>query len=155
MPCRSSIVEEYPVRACPVLLSTLGQSTGVVYTVDGPRIRHPPDLGKPVALRTCPISGPHANKCGSASVAAKPLYFEDLSDLRTANYISAMSKHLTPGIGDPGSETRDRRPGIGDLGSESRDWRPGGHPKFCPYASVLMAPLPLAETPSTCLNPKP
>jgi hypothetical protein len=29
-------------------------------TVDGPQIGHLPDPGNPVALRTCPISGPHA-----------------------------------------------------------------------------------------------
>jgi hypothetical protein len=29
-------------------------------TDDSPQIGHAPDPGKPVALRTCPISGPHA-----------------------------------------------------------------------------------------------
>jgi hypothetical protein len=28
-------------------------------TIDSPQIGHAPDPGKPVALRTCPISGPH------------------------------------------------------------------------------------------------
>jgi hypothetical protein len=92
----------HPTRQAPQYVQNL-------VTVDSPEIGHPPDPGKPVVFRTCPISGPHAIG-GSASVAAKYRHFEDLSDLRvsvimTVNYSPQQRLPLRSHIGniqDPG-----------------------------------------------------
>jgi hypothetical protein len=56
--CTPSLVEEHHLGLEAIQVE---QTTG---RVDSPEIGHPPDPGKPVASRTCPISGPH--------VAARP-----------------------------------------------------------------------------------
>jgi hypothetical protein len=55
-------------------------------TVDSPKIGHPPDPGKPAALRTWPLSRPHAVGVWHRVVAAKTRRFKDLSDLRVSDF---------------------------------------------------------------------
>jgi hypothetical protein len=86
------------VLTTPSGLTNLQVLLVMVSYTDSSQIGHPSNPGKPVALRICPISGPHATglgfrvygnpRCGSASVAARTRHFEDLSDLRTVKCTS-------------------------------------------------------------------
>jgi hypothetical protein len=55
------------------------------YTVDSPHIENYPDQGKSVAFEYLSYIRAGCNGCGSASVAAKPPHFEDLSGLKVSD----------------------------------------------------------------------
>jgi hypothetical protein len=77
--------------ACSFQQSTekLHQSMYLEATVDNPQIGHLSDPGKPVAFRSCPISGPHAIAAARPSpqkpVTLRTCPTEELSDLRVSD----------------------------------------------------------------------
>jgi hypothetical protein len=98
---RQNVKREYPVSGSGSgsfsRLFSLPLIEFCLYTVDSPQIGHPPDPEKPVALRTCSVSGKDFGCMAARPSPQKPLILRDcpffylrslrVSDLRNVNCI--------------------------------------------------------------------